>query len=89
MSENAENNSLQKIVSRKLSQFLKQSEDYELHDLYATVITEVEKPLIELVLERSRGNQLEAARILGINRNTLRKKIRLLGIKTKRTRANI
>ena len=40
----------------------------------------IEKPLIEYVLERTEGNQLKAARILGINRNTMRAKIKKLAI---------
>jgi two-component system nitrogen regulation response regulator GlnG len=44
----------------------------------------VERPLIELTLERTRGNQLKAAAILGINRNTLHKKITELKIAPKR-----
>ncbi|MDP1854181.1 MAG: helix-turn-helix domain-containing protein [Candidatus Omnitrophota bacterium] len=48
--------------------------------LYVKVITEVEKSLIENVLEHTEGNQLKAARILGINRNTMRAKIKKLGI---------
>jgi two-component system nitrogen regulation response regulator GlnG len=44
----------------------------------------VERPLVELVLEQTRGNQLQAAKVLGINRNTLRKKIRALGIRLPR-----
>ncbi|MFA6349426.1 MAG: helix-turn-helix domain-containing protein [Candidatus Omnitrophota bacterium] len=48
--------------------------------LYKTVVEAVEKPLIEHALERSEGNQLKAARILGINRNTIRSKIRKLAI---------
>ena len=40
----------------------------------------IEKPLLEQTLERSEGNQLKAARILGLNRNTLRAKIKKLGI---------
>ena len=45
-------------------------------DLYQLVIGEVEKPLFKAVLEFTNGNQSEAAEILGINRGTLRKKLR-------------
>ncbi|MBW4330943.1 nitrogen regulation protein NR(I) [Stakelama sp. CBK3Z-3] len=48
--------------------------------LYDRIIAEVEKPLIEVVLERTNGNQLRAAKALGINRNTLRKKLDMLKI---------
>jgi DNA-binding protein Fis len=48
--------------------------------MYEKVISQVEKPLIEHVLRYVRCNQVRAASILGINRNTLRKKIRELGI---------
>jgi DNA-binding protein Fis len=50
--------------------------------LYKAVLEKVEKPLIEYVLERTEGNQLKAAKILGINRNTIRAKIKRLGINT-------
>lgn len=52
--------------------------------LYKSIIQAIEKPLIERILERTEGNQLKAARILGINRNTMRSKIRKLGIDPKR-----
>lgn len=55
--------------------------------LYKSVIEAIEKPLIEKTLERTAGNQLKAARILGINRNTIRSKIRKLGIDAKRWKA--
>jgi two-component system nitrogen regulation response regulator GlnG len=48
--------------------------------LYKYVLEIVEKPLIEHALERTYGNQLKAAKILGINRNTIRAKIKKLGI---------
>ena len=52
--------------------------------LYERVLREVEGPLISLSLEATRGNQLKAARLLGLNRNTLRKKIRELDIRVAR-----
>ena len=48
--------------------------------VYDRIIQEVERPLIEICLAATRGNQLRAAELLGLNRNTLRKKIRLLDI---------
>ena len=52
--------------------------------LYKSIIQAIEKPLIENTLERTAGNQLKASRILGINRNTMRSKIRKLGIDAKK-----
>ena len=49
-------------------------------NLHDKVMSQVEKPLIEHVLRYVRGNQVRAASVLGINRNTLRKKISALGI---------
>jgi Fis family transcriptional regulator, factor for inversion stimulation protein len=43
--------------------------------LHNLVITGVERPLLEMVLKETNGNQTQAANLLGINRNTLRKKI--------------
>lgn len=56
--------------------------------LYKTVLDAVEKPLIEQTLERTEGNQFMAARILGINRNTIRAKIKKLGIDVSRWKIN-
>lgn len=52
--------------------------------LYDRVLAEVERPLISQALSATRGNQIKAAAVLGINRNTLRKKIQTLGIRTGR-----
>lgn len=49
--------------------------------IYAKAIEQIEKKIIEKALERTFGNQLKAAKILGINRNTLRTKIAKLGIR--------
>lgn len=51
--------------------------------VYRSLKESMERALIKRVLERTGGNQLESARILGINRNTLRKKIRKLGLDLK------
>src|SRR5579864_3068071 len=53
--------------------------------LYDRVLREVERPLIMLTLGATRGNQLKAAQLLGLNRNTLRKKIRALDIDVARS----
>jgi len=52
--------------------------------LFKSVLELIEKPLIEHVLARTEGNQLKAARVLGINRNTMRTKIKKLGINVER-----
>ncbi len=53
-------------------------------NLYKFVLEAIEKPLIESVLDHTDGNQCKAARVLGINRNTLHTKIRKLGIDASR-----
>lgn len=52
-------------------------------NLHTRLMREFERPIIQLVLDHTKGNQLAASRILGINRNTLRKKIQELDISTK------
>ncbi len=52
--------------------------------LYDRIIKEVERPLLNIVLASTRGNQIRAAELLGLNRNTLRKKIRELDIPVNR-----
>lgn len=51
--------------------------------LYDRLLAKIERPLIEQTLEATGGNQIKAAAILGLNRNTLRKKIHTLGIPTR------
>jgi two-component system nitrogen regulation response regulator GlnG len=73
--ENFAELSLEEVVRRKLKSYFQQSSPLSLTDLHASIVGQVEKPLIELILEYTSGNQLKAAELLGINRNTLRKKL--------------
>ncbi|RME40467.1 MAG: nitrogen regulation protein NR(I) [Deltaproteobacteria bacterium] len=79
--------SLEELIENKLRQSLGPVQDIEeLENLYELVLHQMERPLLRIVLEKTRGNQLKAADILGINRNTLRKKIQTLGLKVQRQR---
>ncbi len=74
----------QSVESHLRHYFMLHSYQLPASGLYDRVLSEVERPLIVLTLTACRGNQLRAAELLGINRNTLRKKIRELGIPTER-----
>jgi len=71
---------LSELISRRISDRLDELGDGEPQDLYGWIIAQIERPLIEQILERAGGNQVRAARMLGLNRNTLRKKITELKI---------
>ena len=69
------------LVERHLAaHFAEYGERLPPSGLYDRVIREVERPLIAISLAAARGNQIRAAQLLGLNRNTLRKKIRELGV---------
>lgn len=69
--------SLERLVKSKLEVLFQQREEaqVDLEDLHRIVIEQVERPLIELALRVYNGNQVRTAKMLGINRNTLKKKI--------------
>jgi two-component system, NtrC family, nitrogen regulation response regulator GlnG len=72
---------LEQAVERHLKAFVgAHKTGMPVHDLYDRVLAEVERPLLRLVLAATRGNQIKAAGMLGLNRNTLRKKIRELDL---------
>ncbi len=75
---------LDELVRRKLREVLPAQAEALPKDLHAIAVSWVERPLLEFVLEKTGGNQLRAAEILGINRNTLRKKITTLGVAIKK-----
>ncbi len=62
-------------VRAAVEDYFDQLNGHDCHDLYDLVLAEVERPLLRLVLERCDGNQTRAAKVLGINRGTLRKKL--------------
>jgi len=73
----------EEMVKAKLAGLLARIDGYPVHDLYEKVLARVERPLFDLVLAHTGGNQLKAAEILGLNRNTLRKKLAELGMQKK------
>ncbi len=78
--------SFEDMVKAKLVGLLARIDGYPVHDLYDKVLARVERPLFDLVLAHTGGNQLKAAALLGLNRNTLRKKLADLGaVTTRRT----
>lgn len=73
--------SIKEFLQDKLKRYLKEMTELENCNLYETVISEVEKALIDIVLAETGKNQLRAAKTLGINRNTLRAKMKEYKIK--------
>ena len=74
------------IVRRRIKTLLDRLGSHHAPDLYRRVIREVERALIEEALQRSEGSRVQAARILGIHRNTLRARMQALGIKAGKKR---
>ena len=78
MSENVED--IESFLRTKLAAVIPALTNEDGSDFYEHTIKSVEKPLIELALKESGGNRFKAARLLGMNRNTLSKKLQLLGL---------
>ena len=76
--------SLEEIASLKPEALVRDAVENNSDSLMADVLPQVERPLLRLLLEQTRWNQQRASRILGINRNTLRKKIEMLGLKNQK-----
>ena len=86
---NLQSVSLEKLVRSKLEVLFQQQKkaQVDLKGLYDVVLEQVERPLIELALKSFEGNQVRTAEMLGINRNTLKKKMHAYKISTRTTRA--
>ena len=76
--------SLEDYLEWKMGDFVKGMRNGSGRNLYPMLITAIERPLITRALQETNGNQIQAAELLGLNRNTLRKKIHDLHILVKR-----
>lgn len=76
------NKTLSDLTGEALDGYFSKLNGHRPGDLYQLVLGEIEKPLFEAVLEYTNGNQSEAAEILGINRGTLRKKLRTYNLRS-------
>jgi Fis family transcriptional regulator len=73
-------NTLRDSVKETMDAYLKQLDGHSAGQLYNMFLQEVETPLLETVMAYVRGNQSKAAELLGINRGTLRKKLKMYGL---------
>jgi Fis family transcriptional regulator len=71
----SQSNSIEDCVKRNLEKYFKDVDGEHVTGVYDMVIAAAERPMLEVVMQRVGGNQSQAAQILGINRNTLRKKL--------------
>jgi DNA-binding protein Fis len=78
--------SLEGYLEMKMGDFVKGMRNGSARNLHPILISAVERPLITSALKETQGNQIQAAQLLGLNRNTLRKKIVELRIPMKRGR---
>lgn len=73
---NPEQQTLKECVHTAIDKFFDHLDGQPANDLYGMVLAEVEEPLLQVVMKRARDNQSKAAEILGLNRGTLRKKLK-------------
>lgn len=77
---------LEDVVTERLRAYASQLQGHAARDLYALIMPQLERPLVRVAMELANGQQIEAARMLGIHRNTLRVRLKSLGL-TKERRA--
>jgi Fis family transcriptional regulator len=66
---------LSDCVKRTLNRYFRDLDGQQPHAIYDMVLRCIERPMLEVVMKQAGGNQTQAAEILGINRNTLRRKL--------------
>lgn len=70
------NPTLREHVAISMQHYLKQMQGQPLSEVYDLVLSQVEEPLLRAIMENTRNNQTKAAQVLGLNRGTLRKKLK-------------
>ncbi len=76
----AESQSLRENVAIAVKNYFDQLDGQDVTDVYEMVLSEVEAPLLEKVMSYTRNNQTRASQLLGLNRGTLRKKLKKYGL---------
>lgn len=72
--------SLEEVVLDRLRAYAECLQGHEAKDLYALIMPQLERPLVRVAMELAQGKQSHAAGMLGIHRNTLRKRLEILGL---------
>ncbi len=74
------NSSLRDCVAQSMENYFHHLDGQPVSDVYNMVLAEVEAPLLEVVMKYTRHNQTQASQVLGLNRGTLRKKLKQYGL---------
>ena len=77
---NINKRNLRTEVKRAIKRYYRNLDEQNPIELYNVSLSEIEPPLLEVVLKKCRGNQSQASKILGLNRGTLRKKMAKYGL---------
>lgn len=76
----SKNATLRESVEQAMKNYFSQLDNTQPKDIYDLVLAEVEAPLLESVMSFTKGNQTKASQVLGLNRGTLRKKLKTYGL---------
>lgn len=76
----SESQSLRDCVEKSMDNYFKHLDGQPVTNVYDMVLAEVEAPMLEIVMKHTRHNQTKAAQVLGLNRGTLRKKLKQYGL---------
>ncbi len=76
----SQNQSLRDCVDQAMNNYFKHLDGQSASNVYELVMAEVEAPMLEVVMKYTRHNQTKAAHVLGLNRGTLRKKLKQYGL---------